>query len=231
MVTTLREDHGAVSTPIVAVLDSPDRLLHRRVAAVLGDSAVRFGERADGFDEDPGPVHTVVLIPREAMTRSEASDPSPPAGVPASAWIVAITPAIDRAGASRAVTSGISGIVLEPRLRESLLPTILAVAAGQIALPREASPVGVSPLSYREKQLLALVILGFSNAEMARRLHLAESTVKSHLSSAFRKLGVRSRAQAAALILDPHGGLGTGILAITGEERPGARGSRGAYGS
>jgi hypothetical protein len=39
--------------------------------------------------------------------------------------------------------------------------------------------------------------------------------VKSHLSAAFRKLGVRSRAEAARVIADPREGLGMGILAIT----------------
>jgi hypothetical protein len=43
--------------------------------------------------------------------------------------------------------------------------------------------------------------------------------VKSHLSSAFSKLGVRSRNEATALILDPENGLGTGILAISQDER------------
>ncbi len=44
---------------------------------------------------------------------------------------------------------------------------------------------------------------GSTNALIARELGLAESTIKSHLSSAFAKLGVASRAEAAALILDP----------------------------
>jgi hypothetical protein len=41
--------------------------------------------------------------------------------------------------------------------------------------------------------------------------------VKSHLSATFTKLGVRSRTQATARILDPEHGLGTGILAITND--------------
>ena len=61
--------------------------------------------------------------------------------------------------------------------------------------------------------------MGFSNAEIARKLFVTEATVKSHLSSSFAKLGVRSRAEATARILDPEHGLGTGILAISDDGR------------
>ena len=56
--------------------------------------------------------------------------------------------------------------------------------------------------------------MGFTNAEIAAKMFLAESTVKSHLSSAYTKLGVRSRKDAAMMILDPVAGLGPGILTI-----------------
>ena len=66
-----------------------------------------------------------------------------------------------------------------------------------------------------------LVVMGFTNSQIGSRLFLAESTVKSHLSSAFSKLGVRSRSEAAALILDPEESFGMGILGIVESlERP-----------
>jgi DNA-binding CsgD family transcriptional regulator len=61
--------------------------------------------------------------------------------------------------------------------------------------------------SLREKQVLQLVADGLTNAEIACRLFLSESTVKSHLSSSFRKLGVSSRSEAAAVVLDADHGL------------------------
>ena len=59
--------------------------------------------------------------------------------------------------------------------------------------------------------------MGYMNIQIAEQLFLAESTVKSHLSSAFSKLGVRSRNEAVDLILDTERGLGIGILALGGE--------------
>jgi DNA-binding NarL/FixJ family response regulator len=56
-------------------------------------------------------------------------------------------------------------------------------------------------LSCRESQVLALVVEGETNKSIARRLFLGTETVKTYLSSIYRKLGVRGRAQAVAVVL------------------------------
>lgn len=121
----------------------------------------------------------------------------------------------------RALELGVDGVVEEDAVAITLVPTIGAVCAGQVVVPRPfRSDIQKPVFSSREKQVLALVVMGLTNGEIAGRLYLAESTVKSHLSSAFSKLGVRSRSEAAALIVDPERGLGPGILAITPAGQP-----------
>jgi DNA-binding NarL/FixJ family response regulator len=101
------------------------------------------------------------------------------------------------------------------------------VRVGQICVPREHwRQVQPPVLSTREKQILGLVVMGYMNSQIASTLFLAESTVKSHLSSAFGKLGVRSRNEAVSLILDPERGLGMGILGLGGEPVESAAASR-----
>ena len=61
---------------------------------------------------------------------------------------------------------------------------------------------GVMPeLTPREQEILACVASGMTNGEIASRLHVAESTVKTHLTSAYLKLGVKNRTQAAIATL------------------------------
>ena len=56
-------------------------------------------------------------------------------------------------------------------------------------------------LTRREQEILACVAVGMRNGEIASRLHVAESTVKTHLTSAYLKLGVKNRTQAAIATL------------------------------
>jgi DNA-binding NarL/FixJ family response regulator len=121
----------------------------------------------------------------------------------------------------KALAAGASGYVREADIETALPVAIRAVLVGQVCIPRQAtSETGRPAFSLREKQVLELVARGFTNGEIAQRLFLAESTVKSHLSSSFRKLGVSSRKEAAALVLDPDNGLGLGLRTISWSEDP-----------
>jgi DNA-binding CsgD family transcriptional regulator len=117
-----------------------------------------------------------------------------------------------------ALSNGASGVVLEGELATAFGPSLRAAGAGQICVPRTHSEqIEPASLTPREKQILGLVVMGYMNSQIAERLFVAESTVKSHLSSAFGKLGVRSRTEAAELIMDSERGLGVGILSLGNE--------------
>jgi DNA-binding CsgD family transcriptional regulator len=110
-------------------------------------------------------------------------------------------------------------IMIRPsRSNQSVLVSIDGKGIIRAAGPIVSDPNGRATepeLTNREKQSLSLVIMGMTNRQIADKLFISESTVKSHLNTAYRKLGVRSRAEATRLIADPRTGLGMGILAIT----------------
>jgi DNA-binding NarL/FixJ family response regulator len=137
--------------------------------------------------------------------------------------VVGVVARLRSSDVARALRGGLAAILEHDHVDRCLGIAVRAACAGLVTVPSRARHVAAGPvLSTREKQILALVVLGLTNAEIARKLYVAESTVKSHLSSAFAKLGVRSRNEATARILDQSSGFGVGILAITedGETSP-----------
>jgi DNA-binding NarL/FixJ family response regulator len=106
-----------------------------------------------------------------------------------------------------ALRAGVAGVLESDRLDS--LPAVLIIArAGHLCVPGILRrPLSRPVLSQRERQTLALATTGLTNAEIGARLFVAPSTVKTHLSAAFHKLGVRSRSEAAALLHDPEEGL------------------------
>ena len=118
----------------------------------------------------------------------------------------------------KALDAGVRGFIASSEVDAALPQVIEVVRAGQISVPSSRSKeLRKKILTTREKQILGLVVMGMTNAEIAAKLFLAESTIKSHLSSAFAKLGVSSRNEAASVILDPQSGAGLGILTIPTE--------------
>jgi DNA-binding NarL/FixJ family response regulator len=152
----------------------------------------------DGIDEDSIVVFACdVDLPREMAAlrrlRRELRDPA----------VVAVSPMATGTGVRRALDAGADGIVFESELESTLAVAVRAVASGQSVVPRKLRASVERPaFSHRERQVLSFVSRGLTNAQIADKLFLSESTIKSHLSSAFSKFGVRSRKEAAALFLE-----------------------------
>jgi DNA-binding NarL/FixJ family response regulator len=142
---------------------------------------------------------------------------------------VVLIGALTPIGVHKALDAGAAGFVLESEVESTLSATIRAVRAGQLAAPRNLRRSVVRPaLSPRERQIVALLVMGFTNNQIAERLFLAESTVKTHLTSIFNKLGVSSRSEAVAVVLDREQRRGHGILglSLSGSPRPAVEGMR-----
>jgi DNA-binding NarL/FixJ family response regulator len=115
-----------------------------------------------------------------------------------------------------AIRAGASGFLLKDVQPAQLVDAIRVVAAGEALLApsitrrlldrfahtlpgEEKPPPELASLTERELEVLKLLAGGLSNAELAERLFLSETTVKSHISSVLRKLGLRDRVQAVVL--------------------------------
>ncbi|MEY9855502.1 DNA-binding NarL/FixJ family response regulator [Catenulispora sp. GAS73] len=113
-----------------------------------------------------------------------------------------------------ALRAGASGFLLKDATADQLVEAVRVIAAGEAILappvtrrmlermaadqpdPSDGTELRAL-LSAREVDVLLLVARGLSNAEIGTALHLAESTVKSHVQNILTKLGVRDRLQAA----------------------------------
>jgi DNA-binding NarL/FixJ family response regulator len=108
-----------------------------------------------------------------------------------------------KAGAKGYVLKGVAGKELRAILKSIhaggtyLAPGLAYGALRELSRPKATSPI--DELTTREREVLALVASGLSNAEIGGRLGLAEKTVKHYMTSVLGKLGVASRVEAALL--------------------------------
>jgi len=189
---------NAVATQrrITAALKGRNGTGHNDVSLLLAHTP---GEVAE-LELDASAILVLVCdvdLPREMATlrrlRREVAGPA----------IVAVSPTATATGVRRALDAGADAIVFEPLLESTLAVTVSAVGSGQSVVPREMRASVERPaFSHRERQVLTYVSQGLTNAQIADELFLSESTIKSHLSSAFAKFGVRSRREAAALFVE-----------------------------
>lgn len=118
-----------------------------------------------------------------------------------------------------ALEAGAAGFALKSSPPESLIAAVRATAHGgawidpqllpdlleqyrRVVVPRRREIAGTEELTPRELEVLVLIASAASNAEIAEQLFVGESTVKSHISSIFMKLGVRDRAAAIVYAFD-----------------------------
>jgi two-component system, NarL family, response regulator DesR len=105
----------------------------------------------------------------------------------------------------RAMDAGVLGYVLKDAPIAELVDALRRVHAGERVVSPELAVAAwdaADPLTDRERELLREVATGASNAEIARRLHLAEGTVRNYLSTAMAKLNARNRSEAATIAGD-----------------------------
>jgi DNA-binding NarL/FixJ family response regulator len=192
----IAEDHGVVRAG-----------LQKLVATFEGVELV--GTAADGAEavdvcreEQPDVVLMDLEMPRldgiEATRRIAADSPE--------AHVVVLTSFSDRERILGALDAGAVGYVLKDAGADELARAIRAAARGEspldpkaaqavLAARREPSPVHL--LTGRELEVLQMVGKGLPNKHISRRLGISEKTVKTHLTSIFRTIGVTDRTQAA----------------------------------
>lgn len=101
------------------------------------------------------------------------------------------------------LAKGVAGFIPKRLGLEAVSSALRLMLAGETFVPAVMlsvrKPTDRASLTDRERQVLDLLRDGLSNKGIARQLNLSEVTVKTHLSNAFRKLGVHNRVQAARL--------------------------------
>jgi NarL family two-component system response regulator LiaR len=108
-----------------------------------------------------------------------------------------------QAGAIGYLLKNVSGEELAEAIRQAHggRPTLAPEAVQALIQPPSEAESMAADLTRREQEVLALLVKGMSNPEIAERLVISRSTVKVHISSILSKLGVASRAEAISLAI------------------------------
>jgi DNA-binding NarL/FixJ family response regulator len=120
--------------------------------------------------------------------------------------VVVLTSFVDQERIMSALEAGAVGYILKDAAPTEVIAAVRAAAAGgspldpqvaRVVLDAGRSPRRGAELSPREREVLLLVAQGLANKQIARRLGIAERTVKAHLTRVFQVIGVADRTGAA----------------------------------
>jgi DNA-binding NarL/FixJ family response regulator len=193
--------------------DSVRRLLERNGFEVCGEASDAEAAVEEALRERPDICLIGALGPRSGRraTRQIAS------ALPKTA-IVILTASESRDDLVGAIKAGAVGYLLKSEKQEELPSILRSVLAGEAAIPRTlvaplvrelqahgrrraiAGEKGSAELTGREWEVIELMCEGLDTAEIAERLVVSPVTVRRHVSGILRKLGVKDRAGAVALV-------------------------------
>ncbi len=215
---TAPEENGAIR--IVIADDHPIFRDGLRKLLALEDEFVVVGEAKDGnevLDVVRQTEPDILLLDLRMPALDGLSVLQSLKTISARCKVIILTASEDKNEFVQAMKLGCSGIVLKQTATELLYKSIRKVHQGEIwldshttaAVMRQfASPARLtptdrkgrnerSPLSQREREIVALVAQGFKNKEIAEKIFISEQTVKNHLHNIFDKLGVSDRLELA----------------------------------
>ena len=199
----LADDHAIVRSGLRLLLDGDERL---RVVAEAGDVDGALGRVAA---LQPGVLLLDLNMPG---SRSALGSIPEVAALSAGTAVVVLTMQADVEIARRALRLGARAYVLKEAAGDELVDAVLGAARGETYLsPRLGAALATAArkstpaedrLSAREIEVLRLIALGHTNAEIAERLDLSVRTVESHRARIQRKLGRSTRAELVRYALD-----------------------------
>ena len=200
----LVDDHMVVRSGLSTVLSVYDDL---KLVGEAGDGeeAIRLCERLQ-----PDVILMDLLMPKmDGVTAIKAIKTRWP-----QIQIIALTSFKEKEYVEGALKAGANGYLLKDVSAQELVNAVRRATAGQPSLSPEAAQVLIQnvnepPTSHpdmtsRELEILALMVEGLSNNEIAERIIVSPSTVKFHVSNILSKLGVTGRTEAVALAVKHH---------------------------
>ena len=206
------------SSPIRVMLVDDHTMVRRGLATFLQvfDDLVLAGEAATGDAAiqqcaEMSPLPDVVLMDMVMPGMDGAATTRAIRQQYPTVQVIALTSFKEEALVQSALQAGAIGYLLKDVSADELAQAIRAAHAGRATLSPEATqalvhvvsqpPVPGHDLTAREREVLALMIEGYNNNEIAAKLVVSPSTIKSHVSNILSKLGVTSRTEAVALAM------------------------------